>query len=260
MDLQTLAARMEPIVRRAGAYVRTAVPATVDEKSNHSDLVTEFDVNTQRMLMDDLAELHPQAKSMGEEEHLQADIRSGDCFVIDPIDGTTNFVVGYNRSCVSVALFREGEAVIGIVYNPWAEEYYAAVRGQGATRNGQPVRVRPKPLKDVVVGIGTCPYYPDLAQRTLRICSGVLDVALDIRRMGSAALDLCDVAVNRTGAFFELKLSPWDYAAAGLILTEAGGVLTDTEGNPVSPEHPSPVVAGNGTAQEELRRLINGIA
>jgi myo-inositol-1(or 4)-monophosphatase len=260
MDLQFLAAQMEPIVRRAGAYVRTAVPASVDEKSNHSDLVTEFDVNTQRMLTEELGALHPQAKFMGEEEHLQADVRTGDCFVIDPIDGTTNFVVGYCRSCVSVALLRDGVPSVGIVYNPWAEEYFCAVRGHGATRNGTPLRVRDRELKDVVVGMGTCPYYPDLAQRTMRICGEILNVALDIRRMGSAALDLCDVAANRTGAFFELKLSPWDYAAAGLILTEAGGVLSDLQGNPLSFEQASSVVAGVPTVQKALRDLINGIA
>ena len=256
MNLQTLLVGIEPIVRRAGAYIRTAVPASVDEKSNHRDLVTEYDVNTQRMLMTELSALHPEAKFMGEEEHLEADIRTGDCFVIDPIDGTTNFVKGFNRSCISVALLRDGQQALGVVYNPWNEEYYSAIRGQGATMNGTALRVREVPLKDSVVGCGTCPYYPDLAQKTMRICSEVLNTALDIRRMGSAALDLCDAAMNRTGAFFELKLSPWDYAAAGLILTEAGGEVTDTEGKPVSLRVPSPVVAGNSLARKELEEII----
>ncbi|MBO5222521.1 MAG: inositol monophosphatase [Clostridia bacterium] len=256
MDLQALLAGIEPIVRRAGAYIRTAVPSSVDEKSNHSDLVTEYDVNTQRMLMSDLAALHPEANFMGEEEHLEADIRTGDCFVIDPIDGTTNFVKGFNRSCISVALLRNGQPAAGVVYNPWNDEYYSALKGQGALLNGTPIRVQNTPLKDSVVGCGTCPYYPDLAQKTLRVCSVILNTALDIRRMGSAALDLCDAAMSRTGAFFELKLSPWDYAAAGLILTEAGGEITDTEGNPVSLSHPSPVVAGNPIARKELEEII----
>ncbi len=256
MDLQQLAAAMEPIVRAAGAYVKSAVPEKTEEKSNHSDLVTEFDVNTQRMLTERLTALHPAAKFMGEEEHLKADISTGDCFIIDPIDGTTNFVKGFNRSCISVALLRDGKQAVGIVYNPWSEEYYCAVRGKGATLNGRPLRVLPTALKDCVVGVGTCPYYEDLARRTARIIGELLTVAMDIRRMGSAPLDLCDAAVNRTGAFFELKLSPWDYAAAGLILTEAGGVITDTEGNPVSLENPSPVVAGAPRAQAELRELI----
>lgn len=259
MDLSFLARQMEPVVRRAGEYIRTAVPQAVDEKSGHTDLVTEYDVNTQRMLMTELAALHPAAKFMGEEEHLQADVRTGDCFVIDPIDGTTNFVVGYNRSCVSVALLRDGVPAVGIVYNPWAEEYYCAVKGMGTTRNGAPVRIRNRALKDSVVGIGTCPYYPELAQRTLRICGELMHTIMDIRRMGSAALDLCDVAMSRTGAFFELKLSPWDYAAAGLIVTEAGGELSDAEGEPLSYERPSCVVAGNPDARAELAEVIRRV-
>lgn len=256
MELSALAAAMEPIVRAAGAYVKTAVPEKTEEKSNHSDLVTEFDVNTQRMLTEKLAALHPAAKFIGEEEHLQADISTGDCFVIDPIDGTTNFVKGFNRSAISVALLRDGKPTVGIVYNPWSEEYYCAVKGQGATCNGTSIHILPCALKDSVVGMGTSPYYPDLAQRSVRIISEILNTAMDIRRMGSAALDLCDVAMSRTGAFFELRLSPWDYAAAGLILTEAGGVITDTEGAPLSFEHPSPVIAGNPLAQPELREMI----
>lgn len=256
MELSSLAAAMEPIVRAAGAYVKSAVPEKTEEKSNHSDLVTEFDVNTQRMLTEKLAALHPAAKFTGEEEHLKADISTGDCFIIDPIDGTTNFVKGFNRSCVSVALLRDGKQAVGIVYNPWSEEYYCAVKGMGATLNGKPLRVHPTALKDCVVGMGTSPYYTDLAQRSARIIGEILKVAMDIRRMGSAALDLCDLAANRTGAFFELKLSPWDYAAAGLILTEAGGVVTDPEGNPLSLETPTPVIAGAPQAQAELRELI----
>lgn len=258
-DLLSLAEAMEPIVRSAGAYIRQAKPRSVDEKSGHTDLVTEFDVNTQRMLTEALGKLHPTAVFLGEEDHLSADVTKGDCFVIDPIDGTTNFVKGYNRSAVSVALLRNEVPVIGMVYNPWAEDFYCAIKGHGAFYNGEPVSIVRCPLKDSVVGCGTSPYYPDLAQRTVRILSKVLDVSLDIRRMGSAALDLCDLALSRTGAFFELKLSPWDYAAAGLILIEAGGVLSTLEGTPVSFRQASSVVAGNPQAQEELRQLINRI-
>lgn len=259
-DLQSLAAAIEPIVRRAGAYILTAVPKAVDEKSNHSDLVTEFDVNTQRMLIKELTEIHPDASFKGEEEHLsQGNILQGDTFILDPIDGTTNFVVGYCRSAISVGMLRDGEQVLGIVYNPWGNEYYTAIKGQGAFCNGKPIRVRSGGLQDCVVGCGTCPYYPDLAQRTLRILSAVMDTALDVRRMGSAALDLCDVAMGRTGVFFELKLSPWDYAAAGLIVAEAGGVISDEDGNPLSMETACSVVAGTPLAYQELRDLIKTV-
>ncbi len=259
MTLQQLASQMEPIICSAGTYVKSAVPQNAQDKTSHRDLVTEYDVNTQRMLTKELSALHPDAKFMGEEEHLQTDITTGDCFVIDPIDGTANFVKGLNRSCVSVAMLRDGNPVIGIVYNPFADEYFSAVKGFGSFCNGKPLSVHPCPLNDSIVGVGTCPYYTDLTQRTLRILSGLMEQCMDIRRMGAAALDLCDVAANRTGAFFELLLSPWDYAAAGLILTEAGGIFTDTCGNSVSLEHPCPIVAGNPIAQKELLHIIGNV-
>ena len=257
MELQSLCEQIEAVVRRAGAYVRTAVPQNIDEKSGHNDLVTEYDVNTQRMLMQELSALHPEAKFLGEEEHLQADVTEGDCFVIDPIDGTANFVAGYNRSAVSVALLRNGDPVLGMIYNPWAEELFSAVKGQGAFCNGKKLCVRDVALRDGLVAFGSCPYYHDLAQRTVRILGALLEIAPDIRRMGSAALDLCDVAAGRAGVFFELKLSPWDHAAAGLIAEEAGAKIFDLQGNRLSFEQPSAVLAGAPSAAEELRTLIN---
>ena len=152
MDLETLCGKMEETVRRAGAYVRTAVPQAIDEKSGHSDLVTEYDVQTQRMLMEELSALYPEAEFMGEEEHLQADVTVGDCFVIDPIDGTANFVAGYNRSAVSVALLRDGQPVLGMVYHPWAEEFFSAIKGKGAFLNGRKLTLSDRPLADSLVG------------------------------------------------------------------------------------------------------------
>ncbi len=256
MDLQFLATAIEPLVRRAGEYVRSAVVTATQEKTSHRDLVTEFDVNTQRMLIEGLEKIHPEAHFMGEEEHLVTDVTAGDCFVIDPIDGTTNFVKGYNRSAISVAMLRDGRPALGIVYNPYTDEYYAALAGQGATYNGTPIVNKETSLHDSVVGFGASPYYLELAQKTMRVLEKVIAVSIDVRRMGSAALDICDAAMNRTGVFFEMMLSPWDYAAAGLILTEAGGVITDTEGNPVGYGQPHPIVAGSPLACKELRELI----
>ncbi len=256
MDLEYLAASLEPLIRRAGEYVRSAVVTATEEKSGYNDLVTEFDVNTQRMLIEGLQKIHPTANFMGEEEHLVTDTSVGDCFIIDPIDGTTNFVKGYNRSAISVAMLREGTPALGIVYNPYTDEYYQAIRGKGATYNGTPIVNTPCTLHECVVGFGACPYYPNLAKKTMRVLENIITVAMDVRRMGSAALDVCDAAMNRTGVFFEMMLSPWDYAAAGLILTEAGGVITDTDGNPVGYDKPHPVVAGNPEACKELLDFI----
>ena len=259
MELQTLAKNMEPVIRRAGEYIRKAVPQNIREKSGYRDLVTEYDENTQRMLVSELSLLHPKAAFLGEEEGLKADVSTGDCFVIDPIDGTANFVAGFNRSCISVALLREGKPVIGVIYNPWAEEYYVAIRGMGTTVNGTPLQIRPRSLKEGLVSLGTAPYYPDLMQRTFRICAQVANVAPDIRRTGTATQDFCDIAMNRTVAFFELRLSPWDFAAGALIVTEAGGEITDIDGNEIPFGVPSSIVAGAPLARKELAELIRRV-
>ena len=255
-DIHALFDQVLPIVRRAGAYVRTATPLTVNEKRNHTDLVTEYDVNTQRMLIEQLTILDPDAKFVGEEEHKTAETAVGDCFVIDPIDGTTNFVKGYGRSAVSVALLRDGKQAFGIVYNPYKDEIYTAIKGEGAFMNGKAIHVSEASLHDSVVNFGTAPYYPELTQRTFRILDKVMKTAVDIRRFGSSALDLCDVACGRGGAFFELCLSPWDHAAGGLIVTEAGGVISDGNGNPLTFEGPGAVLAGGKTAWKELLDII----
>lgn len=258
MDLFALCAAIEPIVREAGAYVRSAVPTRTTEKSGHTDLVTEYDVSTQKLLVERLGKLLPEAVFLGEEEGLSTDDPTkGYCFILDPIDGTANFVMGYDRSAVSVGLLYDGEPVLGMVCNPYADEIFSAVRGGGAFLNGRPIRVREQPLCDVIVDCGTAPYYPDLAKRTLRVLDKVLDVARDVRRMGSAAIDLCSVAAGRGGAFFELRLSPWDFAAAGLIVTEAGGLVTDEQGNPLPRFAPSAVIAGGAQAHAQLLEILH---
>ena len=255
-DLKTLFDAVLPVVRRAGAYVRTAVPHAVQEKSGHTDLVTEYDVNTQRMLVEQLSALYPAARFVGEEDHLSTESLTGDCFVIDPIDGTTNFVMGYEHSAVSVALLRDGVPMFGAVYQPWTDQMYSAFRGGGAFCNGAPLRVSNRAFADSVINFGTATYYPDLRRRTVRAVDKILEVAVDVRRRGSAALELCDVACGRCGAFFELRLSPWDYAAAGLLVTEAGGEITDVSGAPVSMTSPSSVVAGSPENCAALRRIL----
>ena len=259
MTLHEIRAAMEPIVRRAGAYVKSAVPVHANEKSGHADLVTEYDVNTQRMLVRELTALLPEANVMGEEEHLSCDVTKGYCFIIDPIDGTTNFVMGFNHSAVSVALLLDGEPVIGMIYNPWAEEFYSAVRGEGAFCNDTPISVRNAPLRECAVTFGTAAYYPPLAHRTARVVDRLITEVVAIRSLGSGALDVCDSARGRCGVYFEFRLCPWDYAAGSLIVTEAGGQITDEHGNPISYTTPGSIVSGGKQACRELIDLLRQI-
>lgn len=253
-SLQTVCEQMIPILRQAGAEIRNAYPRRIRQKSGHTDLVTEYDVAIQKTIAAELSRIDPEAAVTGEEEG-EGLPEDGDCFLIDPIDGTANFVMGYRRCGISAALLRKKEPLIGVVYDPWEDRMYTAVRGQGAFCNGEPIRVNQNPMRDCLIAFGTAPYTPELMRRTLRITEKILETAVDVRRTGSAALDLCDTACGRCGAFFELKLSPWDYAAGGLIVTEAGGTLTDAEGKALTYDRPNSVAAGGGAYGDLLRIL-----
>ena len=147
-------------------------------------------------------------------------------WIVDPIDGTTNFIHNYRASAVSVALAEGGKPVIGAVFQPYAQELYYAQLGKGADCNGEPLHVTDNALPRALVGFGTAPYNEELAQRSLELALHFLRAASDVRRCGSAALDLAYVATGRQDAFFELILNPWDYAAGALLVTEAGGRFT----------------------------------
>ena len=215
------------IVRRAGELVRSAndVTAATHEKNGPADLVTEYDLAVQRFLRQELLALLPEADFFGEEGQHDA-LTSPWTFIVDPIDGTTNFIHNYRASAVSVALAEGGKPVIGAVFQPYAQELYYAQLGKGADCNGEPLHVTDNALPRALVGFGTAPYNEELAQRSLELALHFLRAASDVRRCGSAALDLAYVATGRQDAFFELILNPWDYAAGALLVTEAGGRFT----------------------------------
>ena len=158
-------------------------------------------------------------------------------------------------SAVSIGLAKDGEAVLGVVYNPFREEMYWAEKGKGAFLNGKPLKIRDGGLKDGVVCFGTAPYNPEYWDRTFKAVREVLPRTLDLRRQGSAALDISYVAAGRNVLFFECKLCPWDYAAAKCILEEAGGVLCTMEGEKTDFNRVSSVLAGTPTAVREFLAL-----
>ena len=143
--------------------------------------------------------------------------------IVDPIDGTTNFIKDYHTSCISVGIINDGIKAAGVVYNPYLNEMYYAIKGEGAFLNDKRIHVSDEPLSNGIVLFGTSPYYEELNEKSFEMAFDYFKKALDIRRSGSAAIDLCSIAAGRAEVYFELRLSPWDYAAASLILTEAGG-------------------------------------
>lgn len=245
--LSELAEKMEAVVKEAGRILINAVRVeeTVEEKSGRANFVTAYDKKVQDFLFQKLMKILPDAVFIGEEEEEHAALPEGYAFIIDPIDGTTNFMKGYCVSCISVGLLQAGKPVLGIVYNPYLDELFRAEKGKGAYCNGKAIHVSDHDLSEGLVLFGTAPYNEELSKRSFQCAYELFIRSLDVRRSGSAAIDLCNVACGRAELYFELLLSPWDYAAGSLILTEAGGRIVNTEGKEITFDEKNGVVAGN---------------
>ena len=203
------------IVREAAQIVLAArdIPSQTHEKTSAADLVTEYDLAVERFLKEKLPPLVPGSVFFGEEEAENADPSRGWAFIVDPIDGTTNFVRDLRQSAISVALARDGAVEYGVVYDLYKDELFSARRGGGAFLNGSPIHVSTRPLSQGVFGMGTAIYKREYLEPTMRLTEQLFRRSCDFRRLGSAALDLCNVACGRTEVFFEYSLCPWDYAA-----------------------------------------------
>ena len=245
------------IVREAGEIVLSAhdVWSQTHEKSSAADLVTEYDLAVERFLKEKLPPLVPGSLFFGEEEKENASPLTGWVFIVDPIDGTTNFVRGLKHSAISVALAHDGVVEYGVVYDPYKDEIFSAKRGGGAFLNGRPIHVSERPLDQGVFGMGTAIYDRQFIAPTMRLTEQLFRRSCDFRRLGAAALDLCGVACGRLDLFFEYSLSPWDHAAGGLILTEAGGILSTLEGKPMDYTRRCSVWASNRVNGDILREL-----
>ena len=252
-DILDLICRAE---HEAAALILKAHDVLAENKSDRRDVVTEYDRRIQALLIERLSAAVPGARFFCEENDRHDDLRAEHVFIIDPIDGTMNFVRGFHHSCISAAYMRNGELRAGAIYNPYVNELFSAVRGEGAALNGRPIRTSEAPLGENVVCCGTAPYNPELADRTFSLMKAAYLAGLDIRREGSAALDLCSVAAGRAGVYFEMSLSLWDYAAGALIVEEAGGVCCTLEGAPMplDPSRPT-VVAGGRQAVRDFLEL-----
>lgn len=240
------------LAKEAGGILLHAqeIEKTVEEKSGRANFVTAYDKKVQAFLFESLKEILPRAVLIGEEEETHAVLPKGLAFIVDPIDGTTNFMKGYCVSAISIGLLEDGEPLFGVVYNPYLGELFHAARGEGAFCNGKPIHVSPHRLGDGIVIFGTAPYNEELSKLSFRYAYEMFTRSLDVRRSGSSAIDVCNVACGRAELFFELLLSPWDYAASSLILTEAGGVITGPAGEKLIYDSKMGVIAGNAQAHK----------
>lgn len=227
---------------------------SIHEKGGHANFVTQYDSRVQKQLTESLSEILPEAVFMGEEDNASSSYTDkGYLFIIDPIDGTTNFIRQNHTSCISVGLLKDGESVLGAVYNPYKEELFYAQKGSGAYQNGKPICVSKEPLSNGILLFGSSPYYEELARQSFDTAYYYFRKCLDLRRSGSSAIDLCDIACGRAELFFELRLSPWDYAAGSLIVREAGGFVCGPELCEIQYRKPQGIIAcGKGVEREEL--------
>lgn len=208
MEIQEIIA----LVKKTRAFVENREKAGHIKTKGRADYVTQVDTDIQAFLFRELRSRFPDIQFLGEEEGLH-EMSADTYWILDPIDGTTNLIHDYQHSVVSLGLYEKGEITLGIVYDPFREDVYYAQRGQGSFLNGTPMHVsEAETLGETIISVGTSPYDRELAEENFRRMKRVFDKAQDIRRTGSAALDLAYVACGRTGGFFEPCLRPWDFA------------------------------------------------
>ncbi|MEV5318584.1 inositol monophosphatase family protein [Streptomyces sp. NPDC052687] len=246
--------------RRAGELLRDGRPADLGvaaTKSSPIDVVTEMDIAAEKLITGFLAERRPDDGFLGE-EGASTDGTSGIRWVIDPLDGTVNYLYGLPTWAVSIAAEQDGETVVGVVAAPMRGETYSAVRGGGARATGswdgeRELRCRPAPPLDQALVSTGFNYVADVRAHQADIAQRLIPRLRDIRRSGSAAVDLCDVAAGRLDGYYERGLHPWDLAAGDLIAREAGAL---TGGRPGQRPSRELTVAATPGVFEPLQRLL----
>lgn len=231
------------IVQEAANLVKDAT-FDINAKSGNVNIVTSSDLLVQRYLHEKLGELFPESGFYCEEEDLQEENKEF-IWVIDPIDGTMNYARGIPESAISVALLQNDVPILGVVVNIFTGDIYTAVAGEGAKKNGKPISVSSRGFKDALFCTAMSTYRKEMAG----VCNDIIMDAYmqcnDVRRFGAAALELCYLAEGRCELYFEIRIFPWDYAAAGLILKEAGGVVSGFDGTRIPYNRPSTIIGGN---------------
>ena len=228
----------------------------IDNKEGINNLVTEADHASEKAILSVIRAAYPDHTILAEESGVSQ--QSGEYkWIIDPIDGTVNFAHGIPLNAVSIGLEKNGEVIMGVVYNPHINELFFAEKGGGAFLNDKPLRVSTETRVIKSCLVTGFPYvYLDEPNGPLEVFARLVKKGVPVRRIGSAAIDLCWVAAGRFDGFFEHKLEPWDSAAGVLMVEEAGGKVTNHQGNAFSIyEHP--VLASNGHIHEELVGVLN---
>lgn len=248
-------------LRRAGAVLTRNFGRVGYTQKRRADLLTVSDLQSQRLILDAIRRAFPGDDYQAEENEVRltgAERR----WVIDPLDGTTNYAHGYPAACVSVGLLRRGRPELGGVFDPFRGELFLAERGRGTALNGRKVHVtRTRRVEDSLLVTGFAYDRAERADFYLARFKAFMTRCHDVRRSGSAALDLAWVAAGRADGFWEFKLNPWDVAAGWLLVTEAGGKVTTLDGRPWrdTPRLGESTLASNGRIHAEMARVLRGV-
>jgi len=229
----------------------------ISNKEGINNLVTEADHASEKAIIEVIRKDYPDHFILTEES---GELATGSEFkwIVDPIDGTVNFANGIPICCVSIGLEQDGKMIMGAVYNPLMNEFYFAQAGFGASLNDKKISVSQKTALATSCMVTGFPYkYLDTPNGPLQVFEKMIRQGIPVRRLGSAAIDLCWVAAGRFDGFYEHDLQAWDSAAGSLIVEEAGGKVTDFKGNAFSPHQPH-IIATNGKIHDELLGVLNG--
>ncbi len=242
------------IVRQAAEYMKRE-NIEIEQKGNDSNFVTSADIRVQEFLKEELTKLLPESGFVGEEKDARSE-RKAYVWVVDPIDGTSNFVRDLGLSAISVALLKNGEPYMGVIYQPYRDEMYWAKVGQGAYMNGERIHVSERDYKHSHLCSAMSLYNKDYAKHCFNIIEKIYSEADDLRRLGSAAVELAYLAAGRVELYFEIRLFPWDVAAAIPIITEAGGSVHIMFEEQLPLDRPVAILAANtDTALERLKEI-----
>jgi myo-inositol-1(or 4)-monophosphatase len=246
----------EQAAREAGALLREAYGRVLAREKGPSDLVTDADLASQRLIADRLARAFPEHTLLAEEEGVEPDPSRPWRWVVDPLDGTINFAHGFPFWSVSIALEHAGTLVVGVIHNPLSGEIYSASLGNGATRDGQPIRVSAVDRLGASLIVTALPtdFLTDVEVQ-MAYFRRFLTGTHSVRRTGSSALNLAIVAAGGFEVCYATFMNPWDAAAGVVLVREAGGVVTDLTGAPYDLYRP-PILATNGRVQAEALRFL----
>lgn len=249
---------IQATVRKAGKMILEAHVGKdeIHSKTGPANFVTDYDVKIQQLLIEKLSSLIPGCSFFGEEDTAenQKTVGKGYTFFIDPIDGTTNFMFDYKNSCVSVGLSMDDKIIAGWVYNPYTDQMWRAARGNGAFLNDRSLRIDDKGLQEGIMAFGAARY--NEGDGIFDILPTLFKRSLSLRNGGSAAIDLCRIASGSNVGYVEMLLQPYDYAAASVIIEEAGGVISQADGSPITLDRGCSIVAGTRKAASEIREIL----